>query len=257
MIFMKNKILFFIVFVAFFTLFLNQKSNSEPNYSYKVYTPHNFSEVSKHVESTKSNEQILFIVDFSNSMNDYIGGIPKLDMARNTLAEILPKVPPNVKTGLRVYGHKAGFTYYQGCQASTLSVPLGYNNFQSILGSLYATRAVGWTPITYSLKQAVNSDFMGVQGKKHIILLTDGGENCDESPCTYVINLMKTRDDVTIDVIAFDVHDIEANNQLRCTALMTRGKFLNANSQEDLANSLFETLGISKDVKGSIKIPAQ
>ena len=62
--------------------------------------------------------------------------------------------------------------------------------------------------------------------------------------------------DITIDVIAFDVHDSDANNQLRCTALMTSGKFLNANSQEDLANSLFETVGISKDVKGSIKIPS-
>ena len=255
--FMKNKISFFIATIAFFVLLLTQKSNCELNYTYKVYTPQNFSEVSKHIENTKNNGQILFIVDFSNSMNDYIGGIPKLDMARNTLAEILPKVPPNVKTGLRVYGHRAGFTYYQGCQASNLTVPLGYNNFQNILGSLYATRAIGWTPITYSLKQAINNDFMGAQGKKHIILLTDGGENCDESPCTYVINLMKTRDDITIDVIAFDVHDIEANNQLRCTALMTRGKFLNANSQEDLANSLFETLGISKDVKGSIKIPAE
>ena len=75
------------------------------------------------------------------------------------------------------------------------------------------------------------------------------------SNMSYVINLMKTRNDITIDVIAFDVHDIEANNQLRCTALMTSGKFLNANSQEDLSNSLFETVGISKDVKGSIKIP--
>lgn len=254
---MKNKYVFLTILIIICAVFLFAKSNCEPNYSYKVYTPDNFFEVSKQVGSAKSNEQILFIVDFSNSMNDYIGGIPKLDLARNTLAEILPKVPQNVKTGLRVYGHKAGFTYYQGCQASTLSVPLGYNNFQNILGSLYVTRAVGWTPITYSLKQAINSDFTGVQGKKHIILLTDGGENCDESPCTYVINLMKTRDDVKIDVIAFDVHDIEANNQLRCTALMTRGKFLNANSQEDLANSLFETLGISKDVKGSIKIPSE
>ena len=66
---------------------------------------------------------------------------------------------------------------------------------------------------------------------------------------------MKTRNDITIDVIALDIHDLEANNQLKCTALMTSGKFLNANSPEDLYNSLFETVGISKDVKGSIKIP--
>jgi len=254
---MKTKIIISSIILSFCILLFSQNAKTEPNYSYKIYTPQNFSEVSKNVEKSQKDSKILFIVDFSNSMNDSIMGVPKLDMARNTLAEILPKIPPNVKTGLRVYGHKAGFTYYQGCQASSLTVPLGYDNYQSILGSLYATRAVGWTPITYSLKQAINNDFASVKGKKHIILLTDGGENCDESPCTYVINLMKTRDDVTIDVIAFDVHDIEANNQLKCTALMTSGKFLNANSQEDLANSLFETIGINKDVKGSIKIPSE
>lgn len=257
MFFMKNKIIFLITIIAFCSLFLAPKAKTEPNYSYKVYTPADFSDVSKNVEKARSNGQILFIVDFSNSMNDLIAGVPKVDMARSTLAEILPKVPPNVKTGLRVYGHKAGFTYYQGCQASSLTVPLACENYQNILGSLYATKAVGWTPITYSLKQAINNDFAGIKGKKHIILLTDGGENCDESPCTYAINLMKQRDDVKIDVIAFDVHDVEANNQLRCTALTTSGKFLNANSASDLANSLFETIGISKDVKGSIKIPAQ
>ncbi|MBR5303362.1 MAG: VWA domain-containing protein [Candidatus Gastranaerophilales bacterium] len=254
---MKNKILYTIALIAFFTLLLAQRSGCEPNYSYKIYTPKNYSDISEQIKNTKGEEQVLFIVDFSNSMNEYMEGIPKLNLARNTLAEILPKIPPNVKTGLRIYGHRAGFTYYQGCQASNLMVPLNYNNYRAILDNLYATRAVGWTPITYSLKQAINNDFANTKEKKHIILLTDGGENCDESPCSYVIELMKTRDDITIDVIAFDVHDVEANNQLKCTALMTRGKFLKANSQEDLSKSLFETLGISKDVKGSIKIPNQ
>ena len=68
---------------------------------------------------------------------------------------------------------------------------------------------------------------------------------------------MKTRNDVKIDVIAFDIHDIEANNQLRCTALMTSGKFLSAQNEQDLSNSLFETVGINKDVRGSIKIPKE
>ena len=253
---MKNKLILTIFFTLAFSLFFTQKAKTEPEYKFKLYNPQDYSSIQKNVESV-NNGAILFIMDFSNSMNDPINGIAKIDMARNTLAEILPKVPSNVKTGLRVYGHKTGFTYYHGCQASELTVPLNYNNFQTILGSLYATSARGWTPITYSLKQAIEKDFISTTGKKHIILLTDGGENCDESPCTYVINLMKTRNDITIDVIAFDVHDIEANNQLRCTALMTSGKFLNADTQEDLSNSLFETLGISKDVKGSIKIPAQ
>lgn len=254
---MKNKIIISLSFLTILGLFLIPKAKTEPNYSYKIYTPQSFGEVAKNVEKSQKDEQILFIVDFSNSMNDTIAGVAKVDLARSTLAEILPKIPQNVKTGLRVYGHRAGFTYYQGCQASNLTVPLACGNYQSIMGSLYSTKAIGWTPITYSLKQAINNDFASTKGKKHIILLTDGGENCDESPCTYAINLMKTRDDVVIDVIAFDIHDVEANNQLRCTALTTSGKFLNANSAQDLANSLFETIGISKDVRGNIKIPSE
>lgn len=259
---MKNKIILATV-VLMGSLFVydfafNKEVKSEiPKYDYKVYTPQNITEVQKSVAKAQKDSQIIFIVDFSNSMNEEIGGVAKVDMARDTLAEILPKIPPNIKTGLRVYGHKAGFTYLQGCQASTLLVPLAQGNYEAILANLYRTHATGWTPITYSLKQTVNKDFFGIEGKKHIILLTDGGENCDESPCTYVINLMKTRDDITIDVIAFDIRDVEANNQLKCTALMTSGKFLTADTREDLSKSLFETVGINKDVRGSIKMPAE
>lgn len=253
---MKKIFVFLGICLIPLTLFgLKGISKTDNDYVYKIRTPENITEVSKSVEQAKDDSQILFIVDFSNSMNDTIGGKAKIDIARNTLAEILPKIPKTVKTGLRIYGHKAGFTYVQGCTASNLTVPLAQNNAHNILSSLYIARATGWTPITYSLKQAVNNDFRGTTGKKHIILLTDGGENCDESPCTYVINLMKTRNDVKIDVVAFDIQDAEANNQLKCTALMTSGKFLTADSEENLSKSLFETVGINKDVKGSVKMP--
>lgn len=256
---MKTKFYTFLLLLAFalYVGFLAQKTNAKQNFSYSVYTPNNLSGVTQSLNSEPSDSQILFIVDFSNSMNETLGGKSKADMARSTLSELLPKIPPNIRTGLRVYGHRAGFTYLQGCSASNLVVPLATNNYQQILSSLYSTRATGWTPITYSLKQAINSDFAGIRGQKHIILLTDGGENCDESPCTYVINLMRERDDIKIDVIAFDVHDIEANNQLKCTALMTRGKFLTADNEEGLSNSLFESAGINKDVRGTIKIPKE
>ena len=251
----KLTILALILFVFGFLLFAkaNTSSNSE-QYNYKLYSPNDISGITQKVVRTQNDGQIIFIVDFSNSMNDYIGSKTKLEMAREVMAEILPRISPNIKVGLRVYGHRGGFTYLDGCQASKLSVPLGYNNYQDILESLYTTNAIGWTPITYSLKQAINKDFANTAGKKHIILLTDGGENCDESPCTYVINLMKTRNDVTIDIIAFDVKDVEANNQLRCTALMTSGKFLKAQNQADLTRSLFETVGISKNVRGNVKM---
>ena len=249
---MKNKILYLIILTVLIFFVNSARIGAKENFQYQLYTPETYK---TELPSSKfdDNSKILFIVDFSNSMNEKLNGRKKIDIALDTLSAILPQINPNIQTALRVYGHRAGFTYLQGCMASKLSVPFSAGNAQNILTSLYKTDAVGWTPITYSLKQAVNSDFVGVKGKKHIILLTDGGENCDESPCIYAIELMKLRDDISIDVIAFDIGDIEANNQLRCTALTTRGKFYSANDSNALKDSFFDSLGIDKNVHGSIK----
>lgn len=248
-----KKITFLILILASLVVFVNCTSNAKENFEYKIYTPETY-KVEENTSKFDNASKILFIIDFSNSMNDKINGRRKIDIAIDTLSSILPKINSNVQTGLRIYGHRTGLTYLQGCMASKLMVPLAKNNTQNITNAMYKAQATGWTPITYSLKQAVNNDFLGVQGKKHIILLTDGGENCDESPCMYAIELMKLRDDISIDVIAFDLNDVEANNQLKCTALTTRGKFYSADDSGELTNSLFDSLGIDKNVHGTIKI---
>ncbi|MBR2386872.1 VWA domain-containing protein, partial [bacterium] len=171
------------------------------------------------LKNIKEKSNVIFIIDYSNSMNEKIDDKTKLELAVNTVSELMEKVPKDVNVGLRVYGFEHGFTYLFGCKSSKLFVPLGKGNREMISSTLNKLTATGWTPITYSLKQAVEKDFIGVEGKKHIVLLTDGGENCDESPCTFAINLMQKRDDISIDVIAFDLNDYEARNQLRCTAL--------------------------------------
>lgn len=201
----------------------------------------------------QDDEFILFIVDFSNSMTEKLHGTQKINMVLDTMQLLLPQIPDNKRIGLRVYGHKGGYMLPgMACKASSLLVPMTKNSAASIQSALFSLKPTGWTPITYSLKQAVNCDFAGVKGKKRIILLTDGGENCDESPCDYVMELQKTRQDIYIDVIAFNIYDQEANNQLKCTALVTNGKFYKANTAAELLNSLSNSLNISKEVQGVI-----
>ena len=201
----------------------------------------------------KEEEFVLFIVDFSNSMTEKLHGTKKINMVLDTMQELLPQIPPNQRVGLRVYGHKGGYVVPGlACKASSLIVPMVKNSAAQIQSALFSLKPTGWTPITYSLKQAVNSDFAGVKGKKRIILLTDGGENCDESPCDYVLELTKTRQDIYIDVIAFNIYDQEANNQLKCTALVTQGKFYSANTAAELMQSLKSSLNAQKEVQGVI-----
>lgn len=246
-----KKSLLILIFCLCFVQFVGNRAIANFEHNYKVHEPQDTKGALKNIKE-KSN--VIFIIDYSNSMNEKIGNKTKLELAVNTVSELMEKVPKDVNVGLRVYGFEHGFTYLFGCKSSKLFVPLGKGNREMISSTLNKLTATGWTPITYSLKQAVEKDFIGVEGKKHIVLLTDGGENCDESPCTFAINLMQKRDDISIDVIAFDLNDYEARNQLRCTALATRGKYFEAKDKEELKNSLFESLNINTEVKGEIKV---
>ena len=198
------------------------------------------------------NDKILFILDFSNSMSEYLEGKRKVDLMINTMRNLLPQINPNIAIGLRVYGHRMGFTPFEACRASTLINPISFNNGSNINDSLMNINPRGMTPITYSLKQAIKKDFIGYTGKKRIILLTDGGENCDESPCSYVLELIKVRKDVSIDVIAFNIDDEDDLSQLECTSLVTSGKFYNAKTSAELIKSLNSSVNGKKEVEAKI-----
>lgn len=202
------------------------------------------------------NERLLFILDLSNSMNEPLENDTKYNLMIKTMKEILPKISTQTQVGLRIYGHRMGFTPFEACRASILASPIKKNNSESISFALGKHQPRGMTPITYSLKQAIKYDFMGFSGKKHIILMTDGGENCDESPCTYVMNLIKVRRDVQIDVIAFNIKDSDDLDQLQCTALVTSGKFYNAQTSAQLFDSFNNTIERAKSVEAKIILPS-
>lgn len=199
-----------------------------------------------------SGDRLLFILDFSNSMSEEIEGRKKVDLMLDTMQQILPTLDKKTWVGLRVYGNRMGFTQYDACKASSLLVPISPSSVDQIQLKLAKTHPRGMTPITYSLKKAVDFDFLGFNGQKHIVLLTDGGENCDESPCTWVMELIKTRKDVKIDVIAFNISDEDDLDQLRCTALVTAGQFHSANTAAELAKSLQKSVSTHKKVDAKI-----
>lgn len=215
--------------------------------NYHVYKPNEFMQ-----NKPDTGEKVLFILDFSQSMTEEINGERKVDLMLKTMQQLLPTINKNTWVGMRVYGHRNGFTQYDACKASTLLVPIMPSSSDLIQAKLAKTQPRGMTPITYSLKKAVDDDFIAFNGKKHIILLTDGGENCDESPCKWVMELVKTRKDVKIDVIAFNISAQDDIDQLQCTAFVTTGKFYTANTAAELTKSLQKSLNVQKQVDAKI-----
>ena len=213
-----------------------------PVFAYEVFSPEDY-------ELRDNGDKLLFVVDFSNSMGEYLEHKTKVNQVKDMMYRILPQISPDTKVGIRVYGHNCNILAFNACRSSELLVPLGVNNGAKISHSISKLRPRGMTPITYSLKQAVKKDLAGQEGNKHIILLTDGGENCDESPCDYAIELVKKRRDINIDVIAFNVHDSDDLAQLRCTADVTGGKFIEADTNAQLVNSMEELILPHKQVQ--------
>ena len=213
-----------------------------PVIAYQVYMPDEYS-------YKDSGDKLLFVVDFSNSMGEYLEHKTKVNQVKEMMRQILPQISSETKVGIRVYGHTCNIFAYNACRSSELLVPLGINNSSQINSAISKLRPRGMTPITYSLKQAVNKDLKNSNGIKHIILLTDGGENCDESPCDYAIELIKERKDIKIDVIAFNVHDSNDLDQLKCVADVTSAKFIQADTNAQLMRSMEELILPHKQVE--------
>lgn len=136
-------------------------------------------------EELVDDTQILFVFDASNSMNAFWEGNRKITVATQLLSESLNELYgiPGLQLGLRVYGHQTKFVPgKQDCDDTELVVPFSTGNNLVVKRALSRIQARGTTPIARSLERAAE-DFPPGDGRKVIVLITDGIEACDEDPC--------------------------------------------------------------------------
>lgn len=199
-------------------------------------------------------ENILLILDASESMKENIEpGVSKMVAAKRVILQTIQKVPPQNPIGLRVYGTET----HNACRSSRLVVPIAPNNRFKIASSLTKIHPTGMTPISYALQAALASDFMNLPGRKSIILVSDGLETCGADPCDVAVNMVRNRADVKINVIGYGLKNLDGIKQLKCVALATKAKFVNATTSAELANGLDNLVGARKEVQAQIILPGQ
>lgn len=194
---------------------------------------------------------VLIVFDASGSMEERILGETKIHIAKRVLEDVLKKADSNVNLGLRVYGSsEPKGNPYLDCSDSKLLVIPGTNNRRLIISEIYKILPRGFTPITYSLSQAVN-DLAHYRGEKSVILISDGLETCGGDPCELAQNIAANNIDLKIDVVGYGVKDDwEAQQQLMCIALNTHGRYYSADNAAELMRGLSES--INKSVTGRI-----
>jgi Ca-activated chloride channel homolog len=210
----------------------------------------------------------LIILDASYSMSEpLVGreGESKMVVAKRTVLEVLKRLPPTARIGLRVYGHRADPFFssrHKVCTNSELVVPLGVGNQYVIASKLVDLQPRGATPISYSLLQALQSDFAMLppalqQAPKEVILISDGMETCDADPCAVAVQAQQSGITVKINVVGFGVNDAAAERQLNCIAKATFGEFVTATTEARLADVLTRHMRAQTQVEGKILLPTR
>lgn len=181
--------------------------------------------------------RMVLVLDSSGSMKEpAAGGETKIQAAKTALRQVIDGLPEEQEVGLRVYGAKVFSSDDAGaCTDSQLEVPVETGNRDQLLDALDPYRPYGETPIGYALQEAGKD--LGSEGKRNIVLVSDGEPTCDPDPCEVARELSKQGVDLRIDVVGLDV-DQEARSSLQCIAGAGNGLYYDAANAEELAERL-------------------
>ena len=149
----------------------------------------------------------MLVLDASGSMKDADpSGVSKMEAAKSALINSLDAIPENTEVGLRVYGAGNDGNGAPGACTDSQNVhPVGPLDKNALTQRIQAFQPRGDTPIAYSLGEVAKD--LGDQGKRHIILVSDGEETCDPDPCATVKKIAEQGIDLQIHTVGFGVDD--------------------------------------------------
>ncbi len=180
--------------------------------------------------------RVIVVFDASGSMAGHIEGRPKIDVAKEVVADIVSGLDPKVELGLMAYGHRRK----GDCEDIELLVPPAAGSGSAVLSKLSGLNPVGKTPLTAAVIEAAGH-LRYTEEKASVILVSDGEETCGKDPCTIAVELEAAGLDFTCHVIGFDLKPGESVG-LECLAKETGGLYLFADTAAGLMNALQETL---------------
>lgn len=194
-------------------------------------------------------DETLIILDQSASMLELYNGKPKIEYGKEAVRNILQSMPDSENVGFRTVGVHPLVMFQlitknpnALCEATMLHNEIMPNNRQNINNSLIEIMPSGASPLQYTLQVAINNDFYIGTRNKHIILVTDGYENCDGDPCMYIRREIMQRDDLKIDIVAIGVPPDE-RSQLECLSEASRGKLFDIETSEDIPPAVKKITG--------------
>jgi hypothetical protein len=182
---------------------------------------------------------IELILDASGSMLKQLDGKRRIAIAKEVLSEAVTRfVPAGTPLALRVFGHKEP----NACRTD-LEIPLQLLDVAATVKVIAGINAMNLakTPIAASLA-AAEFDLGNSQGRRVIVLLTDGEETCDGDPEQVIRALQDKGLVISLNIVGFAIDDAALEAQFESWAKAGNGRYFSAEDQEGLSESLAEAL---------------
>lgn len=188
-------------------------------------------------DSSRDLGRLMLVLDSSGSMKEAAGGGgSKIAAAKSALHRVVGDLPDDADVGLRVFGATVFSRRQKGaCTDSQLVVQPGTGNRDELDRAVSSYKPFGETPIGYALRKA--ADDLGSEGTRSIVLVSDGEATCAPDPCVVARELAGQGIDLHIDVVGLDVSG-KARAQLRCIAANGNGRYYDANSADEITQSI-------------------
>ena len=167
-------------------------------------------------------DKAMIVMDASGSMWGQIDGKTKIEIARETLGDVLQSLPQDLELGLMAYGHREKG---QCSDIQTIVAP-GPNTARVIGAAVNKLNPKGKTPLAEAVTMAAER-LRYTEDKATVILITDGLETCDADPCAVANSLEQNGIDFTAHVVGFGLSK-EEGQQGACIAQNTGGIYKEA-----------------------------
>ncbi|WP_193336903.1 VWA domain-containing protein [Devosia beringensis] len=187
--------------------------------------------------------RMIIVMDGSGSMWGQIDGRAKLEIARDTVADVLSGLSEDRELGLLAYGHRQK----GNCDDIELIVPPEKNSSAAVLKAVQSMRFLGKTPLTQAVRQAAEA-LRYTEEEATVVLVTDGLETCEADPCALGNELEQLGLKFTTHVVGFGLTK-EEGAAVACLAENTGGRYIRASSANDLTDALNATVNASTQLE--------
>lgn len=187
--------------------------------------------------SPEQQVNIAVLFDSSGSMAADVGGIPKIQSAKEAVDSFVSGLPNSANVSLTVYGHKGtdkAADKEQSCEAIEEVYELGEFDEEQFTAALDSFSPAGWTPLASALASAQNHfDDQSGESENLIYVVSDGMETCNGNPVKQAEQLNQSGAKAIVNIIGFDVEN-DGQKQLKDVADAGDGTYSTVRNDQEL-----------------------